>query len=199
LPKGTEVAECRSEIVAWVGSNIVPLEGNLRAWLRTMSVSDTEIDDIVHDAYVAIARLESVAHIRNPRTYLFQAAKSSLLMRVRHDRIVPIERLTEVEALRLSDDAPDPERQLSARQELERVRSLIAALPDRCREIFELRRIEGVPQKEIAQRMGLPEHTVEAQATRGLRLIMKAIAAEDGAKNATGHSRQEDHSAPRIA
>ena len=36
-----------------------------------------------------------------------------------------------------------------------------------------------MPQKEIADRLGVPEHTVEAQATRGLKLILKALA-EDG-------------------
>lgn len=189
------MAQCRSDVIAWVGSNIVPLEGSLRAWLRRMSVSEAEIDDVVHDAYVAIARLDSVAHIRNPKTYLFQTAKRNLLMRVRHDRIVPIERLTEVEALSLSDDAPDAERQLSARQELERVRRLVAALPERCRQIFELRRMEGVSQKEIARRMGLPEHTVEAQAARGLRLIMKAMAGANGGADTTGRQTREDESA----
>lgn len=42
----------RSDIVAWVGSNIVPHEAALRARLRRMAVSEEEINDIVQDAYV---------------------------------------------------------------------------------------------------------------------------------------------------
>ena len=87
--------------------------------------------------------------------------------------------MTEAEALTLVDEDPGPERRVSARMELDRVQMLIAGLPDRCREIFEMRRIQGLPQREIAVRMNLPEHTVEAQAIRGLKLIMKAIAAGD--------------------
>lgn len=169
----------RREIVAWVGSNIVPHEGDLRARLRRMAVPEDEIDDIVQDAYVKISRLDDVAHIRSGRAYFFSAARTVLLDRVRRDRIVRIDSLTEADALTLADDDPGPERRASARQELDRVRQLIAALPDRCREIFELRRIQGVPQREIAERMNLPEHTIEAQAVRGLKLIMKAIAAAD--------------------
>lgn len=84
----------------------------------------------------------------------------ALLQRIRHERIVRIDSMTEVEALSLGDDAPGPERRVSARFELERVRRLIAVLPERCREIFELRRVKGVPQHEIAEALGILEHIV---------------------------------------
>ncbi|WP_081798988.1 RNA polymerase sigma factor [Novosphingobium resinovorum] len=170
------VREIRRQIVTWVGSNIVPHEGALRARLRHMAVPDGEIDDIVQDAYVKIACLREVSHIRNGRAYFFATARSVLLDRIRRERIVRIDSLTEADALALADDDPGPERRASARQELERVRQLIAALPERCRAIFELRRIQGISQREIAERLGVPEHTVEAQAVRGLRLIQQAIA-----------------------
>jgi RNA polymerase sigma-70 factor (ECF subfamily) len=45
----------------------------------------------------------------------------------------------------------------------------IDALPARCREIVILRKIQGLPQKEIARQLGLSESTVQVQASRGLR------------------------------
>ncbi len=168
--------QSRREIVTWVGSNIVPHEADLRARLRRMAVSEEEIGD--QDAYVKISNLDSVAHIQNGRGYFFATAQTMLLDRIRRERIVRIDSMTEMEALTLADEDPGPERRVSARLELERVRRLIAALPDRCREIFELRRIQGVPQREIAERLGIPEHIVEAQAVRGLKLILKALAGE---------------------
>lgn len=171
----------RREIVAWVGSNIVPHEADLRARLRRMAVPEAEISDIVQDAYLSISRLDSVAHIRSGRAYFFTTARMVLLQRIRRERIVRIDSLSEMDALTLVDDDPGPERHVGARQELARVRSLIEALPDRCREIFELRRIQGVPQREIAARLGIAEHTVEAQAIRGLKLILRALASEANA------------------
>lgn len=187
--------QTRREIVTWVGSNIVPHEADLRARLRRMAVPEEEISDIVQDAYLKIARLDTVAHIQNSRGYFFATARTMLLDRIRRERIVRIDSMTEMEALTLADEDPGPERRVSARLELERVRRLIEALPDRCREIFQLRRIEGVSQRDIAARLGIPEHTVEAQATRGLKLILKAIAG-DGAANdqptAWRHERDRD-------
>lgn len=173
------MARNRSEIIAWVGSNIVPHEADLRVWLRRTGASRDEIDDIVQDAYVRIAQLTSVDHIRNPRTYFFTAARSAMLSRIRRDRIVRIDSMAGLEALDIEDAAPGPDRQMSGRQELEHVRSMIDALPDRCREIFQLRRVEGVPQREIAQRLGLSEHVVEQQAVRGLKLLSAALTASD--------------------
>lgn len=144
-----------------------------------MAVPEEEISDIVQDSYLSIAKLDSVAHIRSGRAYFFTTARTVLLQRVRRDKIVRIDSLTEAEELKLYDENPGPERQTSARLELARVKSLIDALPDRCREIFQLRRVEGVPQREIAERLGVPEHTVEAQSRRGLKLILKALADGD--------------------
>lgn len=161
-----------------MGSNIVPHEADLRARLRRMAVPEEEISDIVQDAYLKLSNLDSVRHILNGRGYFFATARNMLLDRIRRERIVRIDSMTEMEALTLADEDPGPERRVSARLELERVRRLIEALPDRCREIFEMRRIQGVPQREIAERLGLPEHIIEAQATRGLKLILKALAGE---------------------
>ncbi|WP_222926950.1 RNA polymerase sigma factor [Sphingomonas gilva] len=169
---------------------MIPHEAALRARLLRMTASAQEIDDIVQDAYLSIARLKSVAHIRDGRSYLFATARMVVLQRVRRDRIVRIDSLTDMQALTLEDDDPGPERHAGARRELERVRRLIDALPGRCREIFELRRVQGVPQREIAARLGIPEHAVEQQATRGLKLILQALAGDGD--DAQRNSRKAD-------
>jgi RNA polymerase sigma-70 factor (ECF subfamily) len=161
-----------------------------------MAVPEEEISDIVQDSYLSIAKLDSVAHIRSGRAYFFTTARTVFLQRVRRDKIVRIDSLTEAEALRLYDEDPGPERQTSARLELARVKSLIDALPDRCREIFQLRRVEGGSQREIAERLGVPEHTVEAQSRRGLKLILKALAEDEVdmiAVNPSKHEQSHGH------
>lgn len=157
-----------------------------------MAVSREEIDDIVQDSYLAIAKLQSVAHIRDGRAYLFTTARMVVLQRVRRNRIVSIDSLTEAEALAIEDSDPGPERRAGARRELERVRRLIDDLPGGCREIFELRRVQGMPQKQIAERLGIAEHTVEQQSMRGLKLILKAIASDgDGYRISPNNSEDE--------
>ena len=174
--------QTRTEVVAWVGSNIVPHEADLRARLRKMGVPDQEISDVVQDAYLSISQMASVSHIRNGRGYFFQTARMALLQRIRRERIVRIDSLTEMQALALEDDDPGPERHVSARLELAHIRLIISDLPTPCREIFELRRIQGMSQRETAERLDVSEHVVESQAARGLKLILNSISG--GATNA---------------
>ncbi len=45
----------------------------------------------------------------------------------------------------------------------------LATLPPRCREITVLRKLKGVPQKDVAARLGVAEKTVEEQVARGVK------------------------------
>lgn len=162
-------------IMAWVGSEILPHESDLRAWLRR-TLGPDDIEDVIQETYCQIAGLKDVGHIRNGRAYLFAAARTFVLMRLRRARIVRIEAVTEIDALNIVQDDPSPERIAAGRRELARVRGLIEALPERCRRIFELRKVEGLSQREVAEMMGIPEHIVENDVAKGLKLILKALA-----------------------
>ena len=187
----------RSEIVAWVGARVLPHEADVRRWLARTVRSREDVDDIVHEAYCRLASLDGVAHIANPRAYFFQTARSLVLERIRRTRIVRIEAVAEIEALNIVDDEPSPERITAARRELERVKRLIDGLPQKCRRVFELRKIDGLSQKEIAAKLGVSENTVEAQSARGLRLILKALADEDAKFSSIGHVKGDERSRDR--
>jgi RNA polymerase sigma factor (sigma-70 family) len=182
----------RSEIVAWVATRVLPHEADVRRWIARTVRSREDVDDVIHEAYCRLASLDDVGHIVNPRAYFFQTARSLVLERIRRTRIVRIEAVAEIEALNIVDDEPSPERVTAARRELERVKRLIEGLPQKCRRVFEMRKIEGLSQKEIARRLGVSENTVEAQAARGLRLVLKALADEDeGASRTAGVKEHE--------
>ena len=48
------------------------------------------------------------------------------------------------------------------------VNEAISSLPERCREVFLLKRQQGLSHQEIAQRLGISTKTVEAQMTKAL-------------------------------
>lgn len=181
----------RSIIVAWVGAQVLPHEGDVRAWLRRTGALGHEVDDIVQDAYCRIASLPSVAHIANGRAYFFQAVRNIALERARRARIVRLDWMTEIELSNVVDGGPSPERVVAGRQELKRIERLIEALPDRCREIFRLRRIHAISQKEIARRLNVTENVVEAQAARGLQLILAALEVGDAQEGRTRNASDE--------
>lgn len=167
--------ESRRKIVAWVGAHLMPHEPAVRRWLRRCLVSRDDVDDLIQEAYCRIASLESVDHIERPDRYFFQTVRMLLAEQVRRSRIVRIESVTEIDSLSIYSDEPSPERITAARRELAKVQKLIEGLPERCRRIFELRKIHGVPQREIARMLGVTESTVENDGVKGMRLIMQAL------------------------
>src|SRR3546814_7806676 len=115
-----------------------------------------------------------VAHIREPRAYLFTTARSVVLQHGRRSRIVAIEAVAEIDRLDIEHDERSPDRHAMAGQELRRIGALIAALPAKCREAFVLRKVQGLSQREIAGRMRISENTVEKHVGKGLRLLMRS-------------------------
>lgn len=177
----------RQRIVAWVVASVMPHEPAVRRWLRARLQSPEDIDDLVQEAYAKLASLSSIDHIGRADSFFFRIVHNLLVDRIRHARVVRIEAATEMDLSSVYTEEPSPERITGARRELARVAELIDALPDRCRKIFTLRKIEGVSQREIAVRLGISESVVENEGARGLRLIMKALREQqDGAQTRRG-------------
>jgi RNA polymerase sigma-70 factor (ECF subfamily) len=182
--QGERVEDSREAIIDWVALHILPHEAYVRAWLMRAMRRPSDVDDVIQEAYCQIAELETVDHIRNGRAYFLTAARSMLLQRLRRERVVRIEAMTDIDAMRIRDEGPSPERAAGARRELERVLGLIAMLPPVCRQVIELRRIHGFTQKETALRLGVTESVVENNSIRGLKAILKALEDDDGDKAA---------------
>lgn len=66
-----------------------------------------------------------------------------------------------------------PLEKLMARSELRLLQGALELLPVRCREVFQLRKIDGLSQREVAQKMGITEDTVERQVAKGVRAAAK--------------------------
>ena len=160
---------------SWLAQHILPHEPTLRAWLQRRRVDGLETDDIIQETYAVLAALDDVAHIASPRAYAFQTARSVILRHLRRARIVRIDAISDIDSLGAAIDEPSPEQQASSRQELRRVSDLIAELPEKCREAFSLRKIEGLSQREVATQMGISESTVEKHISRALRILMSAM------------------------
>lgn len=173
-----EKAERVNDRAHWLAQNVLPYESGLRAWLSRRRVVNLDIDDIVQESYAVLVELDSVSHIRNPRTYLYSVARSVILQHVRRSRIVSIDAMADLDHLSIYSEQPTPEEALSDVQELKRISQLIGRLPGKCREAFSLRKIEGLSQKEIASRMRISVNTVEKHVGKAIRLLISAVAAE---------------------
>ncbi|WP_260600232.1 RNA polymerase sigma factor [Sphingomonas endolithica] len=160
----------------WLGQHIFPHEAAVRAWLSRRALTHVlDIDDVIQESYAILAGLDRVDHICTPRTYFFQVAKSAVLQALRRSRMVSLDALADADALQIPSNDPDPEQIAADRQELGRVEAVISTLPSRCREVFLLRKIQGLSQRDVAQTLGLSESTVEKHVIKALGILTHAI------------------------
>lgn len=174
----------------------MPHEPAMRAWLQKRRLVGLEIDDIIQETYARLVAMESVEGVRNPRTYAFQAAYSVLITHVRRSKVVAFQTVADIDILGAVADAPSPERQAIDRDELQQLAESIAALPARVREVFILRRVEDMPQREVARQLGLSESTVEKHLSRAFYLLTKRLTRSgkmEGGASKAHEDEKEDH------
>lgn len=165
----------------WLADHILPHEPALRTWLGRRMRNACDIDDVIQESWAQLADRKDALQIRDPRAYLFTVARSVMLQRLRRARIVSIESMAEIERLGVADSQPSPERRAVAHEELRQIGALIAALPNKCRQAFILRKVHGLSQREVAARMGVSENTVEKHIGKALRRLIAVIGRDPGA------------------
>jgi RNA polymerase sigma factor (sigma-70 family) len=178
----------------WVASHILPHEQEVRGWLRrrVRTLNPQDIDDLVQEAYSRLWSAE-YRHIANGRSYLFAVIRNLLMEQARHARVVPMERLGEIDALLIPSEEPGPDRRVSARQELERLERVVAELPEQCRRAFQLQKFQSFSQREIASEMKITEKTVEKHLAVALVRVLHALKEDAEIESERQQSRISTH------
>jgi RNA polymerase sigma-70 factor (ECF subfamily) len=163
----------RREQAQWLAREVLPHEADVRRWLaaRVRGLSGLELDDAIQESYARLCTVDP-ARVLDARGYFFVTARHVVGEVLRRSRIVSIETVADIESLNIVDGEASPERQVSGREELARLRQALTKLPAKCRRAFELRKFEELSQRQIAQRMGIAESTVEKHLSKALRLVM---------------------------
>lgn len=152
----------------WFSEEVQAHEGSLRAYVRTSFPAVRDVDDVVQESFLRIWRARAGQPVRFARAFLFRIARNIAVDLVRRNRIAPFEAVRDLEALPVSTSGPDAATAADDQQKLAMLANALDALPARCREVVILRKLESVPQKEVARRLGIAEKTVEAQLARGI-------------------------------
>ena len=153
----------------WLVEQVLPYEPVLRAWLQGRFGAQVEIDDIVQDAYARLLRARAQGTVVSPKAFLFHAARNLALNHVRHRSYTHPAELTENEVSSVLDTGEGVPETVARAEDIQVLIRAIKSLPDRCRQVFTLRKIYGLSQKEIAARLGISENTVEVQGAIGIR------------------------------
>jgi RNA polymerase sigma factor (sigma-70 family) len=137
--------------------------------------------DILHDALVRFALTTSPGRVEQPHAYLRIIVRNLLIDSHREAaRLVPLPSDDDTIEKRYDSarfgqpTMPSAEHLADIQQRLHIMQSLINRLPPRCKEVFWLYRIEGLPQQDIADRFGISLNMVQRHIIRAMVDLLEA-------------------------
>lgn len=149
-------------------------ERGLKRFLNRFLPRQQDVDDVAQETFLRAFAAEADQEVRDPRAFLYKVARNLAL----NERSRLSTRLTGA-----IEDFPDPsvlgqkdqvtgEQMLEGREKLAIFADAVARLPDQCRRVFLLRKVQGLSQREVAAQLGISESTVEKHVAAGLGRCM---------------------------
>ena len=155
----------------------------MKRFAQEYVIREEDAENIVQDVFLELWEKDFILHSHtNLFAYLFTSTKNRCLDFLRHKTVVrkTVSKLQDahVQALQMklySLEAFDE--QLFLKPEIDSIiLQAIESLPEKCRKIFVMNKIEGIKQKTIAQELNVSINTVESQmaiAYKKLKEILK--------------------------
>lgn len=167
------------------------LEKLLRAYLHRFAPQRADLEDLLQETYSRLFGLPHArrAQVNNLRAFAVTTARNVATDWIRHRQIISIEQIEDLSTLHIADEATGLDDIVHTHQQLLRIAAGIADLPARCRQVFTLRRVYGLTQKEIAKQLGITEGTVEQHLVKGMRRCAQIVDACDGVAEERGRDR----------
>lgn len=143
-------------------------------------VSEEDAKDIAQEAFVRMLRYRAYP-LDQLKALMYRVATNVLLDRARRDRSrgAPLHVSLEADHDAMASDEPAHEERVESQRALALVRAAILQLPERCREVYLLNRIEGMSYTEIARHCGISVKAVEKHIGRALRVLRERLAQQE--------------------
>lgn len=147
----------------------------LKRYLARFFAEQQDIEDVAQEAFLRAYVAEQRKTIEQPKAYLFRIAKNLALTKLqRKSREIAYFIDESGNYVCESGDHLNLEVQEPGYAEMENTELLgiycdaVASLPEKCRQVFLLRKVHGLTHREIADRMSLSLSSVEKYLHKGI-------------------------------
>lgn len=127
------------------------------------------VEDVIHDVFADLWNKQSETEISyGVKSFLRGAMVNKCLSILRKDKKMDYVEDFGVEP---TDYTPSADQLMQRDQTKKVITDVVAALPEKCRQVFELSRYEGKSHKEISETLGVSKKTIENHMTRALKTL----------------------------
>ncbi len=145
-----------------------PLVGYAIRYLK----SQEEAEEVVQEVFFKLWNKADSLNIKTSvKSYLFGAVRNSCLNAIQHQKTVQ----EYVDYTRYTTRSELTETPLEVEELQQQINTAINKLPEKCKEIFLLSRMEEKKYKEIAEELGISIKTVENQMGKALKILREEL------------------------
>lgn len=131
-------------------------------WLKDRDKAQDAVQETMTKGFVHTKQLENM---KNPVGWMVKTLKNESLMQIRRDGKHEVLDEADSNLMEVESEQPDFSR------EVKMVFRFLELLPDKQREVFYLREVEGLRHQEIASYMELPEEQVKVNLHRARKKL----------------------------
>jgi RNA polymerase sigma-70 factor (ECF subfamily) len=173
MPPPTEpvssALEPPAQLSRWFAEEVHAHEPALRSYVQGKFPGMRDIDDVVQESFLRVWQARLARPIISSKAFLFTVARHVAFDLARRARRSPLEPCALIDEVPAAVEQPTAAESMSWHEKIDLLGRAIAQLPARRREVVLLHKIDGLSQREVAQRLGLSEKTVENHVALGVR------------------------------
>lgn len=159
------------------GDLVQPHLTSLSRFARARLGNESEAEDIVQQTVLrAFSHLGQFRRESSFKTWLSAIASNEVIQWRRGQAIAPIRPLNDVQAANLVDPSTSPHIQCQRSQEVERLRQAITRLPEKDRQMIQLRDFHELSVAETARELSLTVAAVKTRHHRARKRLVRALA-----------------------
>jgi RNA polymerase sigma-70 factor (ECF subfamily) len=147
----------------------------LERYIRRVLRNPDDAADVSQEAFLRVYAAELGHATPVSEALLFTVARNLALSELRKRTARATDAHEDMSALGFEAPGANPEGIVSDRQLIQAVERAMTRMSPRCLEVFRLRKVEGLPHSEIAERLEISSKTVERHISQALRLCHEAL------------------------
>lgn len=142
----------------------------LMVFARKILVDEDDAREVVHQVFITIwEKRQEIDLSQSLKSYLFTSVHNRSLNVIRDRKKFSSAELPDVAG------EWDVSSTIESMELEEKIMEVIGSLPEKCREIFEMNRFEGLKYSEIAGKLNISVKTVENQMSKALKILREKL------------------------
>jgi RNA polymerase sigma-19 factor, ECF subfamily len=146
----------------------------LAYYARIFTKDQDSAKDIVHNVFINLwEKRDDISFEQSIKSYLYTSVHNRCLNHLRDRAKFIKDDVSEFEFL--NSQSVEDSYDIETKETESRINDAINSLPERCREVFKLKRFEELKYSEIADLLNISIKTVEAQMSKALRILREEL------------------------